>query len=183
MNSNILPCALAQNIAELLVTSWRILSRQCSPPDKCDAQKFLSPTFHCHSLSCPTPPSHQSKNLHGSSEEMAFYPNSSCCFTAPLCAVVPHRRSWCEAITGTHSRLFLHCWKTLHWAPQAMHQSRFVSLDTSLLKSIWLKWCFIDCSSLIGKKKVKNRLWMPINTVWELWVIRDIRFPADVFIP
>lgn len=32
------------------------------------------------------------------------------------------------------------------------------------------------------KRKDTNRLWMSINTVWELWIIRDIRFPADVFV-
>lgn len=170
---------MAQNTAGLLVTSWQILSHQWFPPDKCGSQKFLSPTSHCPSFSHPTP---SQQNLQGSRGEMAFYPNSSCCSRAPLCAVVSLRRSCCEAIPGTHSRLSCtvekHCTELLKHAPVTVCVSGHEPSQKHMTEKVlyWLQ--LFD-----RKKKVKNRLWMPINTVWELWVIRDIRFPADVFIP
>lgn len=182
MNSNILPCVLAQNIAELLVISWKVLSHRCLPPDKCDSRKFLSPTSHYHSSSCPTPSSHASKTSTAAVKKWPF-------ILTPPAVSLYLSVLWCPSGEGgvkpflAHTPGFLALLKntalsSLSSAPVTVCVSGHEPSQKHV-SEIVLYWLQL----FDREKKVKNRLWMPINTVWELWVIRDIRFPADVFIP
>lgn len=181
MNSNTLACVLAQNVAELLVTSWHILSHQSFPP-KCDSQEFLSPSSHCHSFSCATPSSHHSKTSTAAVKKWLF-------ILIPPAVSLYLLVLWCPSGGAgvnpslAHTPGFLALLKnsalsSLSNAPVTVCVSGHEPSQKHMTEMV-LYWLQLSDR----KKKVKNRLWMQINTVWELWVIRDIRFPADVFIP
>lgn len=167
---------LADTIPPVLVEGWKLLLAEFCSRGSWHPPHSATPSLS-HSSMAPQ------QSLRGSSEDTICYPNSSCHFTFTLNVAAVHL--WEKSVWNHFLHLlqfFLHWWKILHETAEAMYTSWFASLDVTVLKNtteMVLYWLLL----FDRKKKKSHILWMSINIVWELWIIRDIMFPADVFVP